>query len=173
MEVTFLRHGKTDLNGKGYIATKKDYPLNEIGKEQCLNNVFPFNSFNCVYCSPYKRTIETAKIVYPYLEPVIFPNLTQRDLGNLNEKLKKDYSSAYLKAVREYIINPKNAETLQDIIERLDLFIEYIKLHHDDNSRLLVVTHNGIMRIVKKIYMKENNNIDSENLGQFKMILRK
>ena len=173
MEVTFLRHGKTDLNGKGYIATKRDYPLNEIGIEQCLNNVFPPNSFNCVYCSPYKRTIETSKIVYPYLEPIILSNLTQRDLGDLNEKLKKDYNIEYLKAVREYIINPNNAETLQDIIDRLDLFIEYIKLHHDDNSRLLVVTHNGIMRIVKKFYMNENNNIDSKNLGQFKMILKK
>ncbi len=41
MEVTFLRHAKTDLNGKGYIATKKDYFLNEIGREECLRNVFP------------------------------------------------------------------------------------------------------------------------------------
>lgn len=34
MEVIFLRHTKTDLNGKGYIATKKDYFLNEIGREE-------------------------------------------------------------------------------------------------------------------------------------------
>lgn len=173
MEITFLRHGKTELNGKGYIATKKDYPLNKTGKEQCLSNIFPPNSFNCVYCSPYKRTIETANIVYPYLEPIIFSNLTQRDLGNLNEKFKKDYSLEYLKAVKEYIINPKNAETLQDVIKRVDLFMEYIKLHHDDNSRLLVVTHNGIMRIIKRFYMYENSNVDSENLGQFKMVLKK
>lgn len=173
MEVTFLRHAKTDLNGKGYIATKKDYFLNEIGKEECLKNVFPPNSFNSVYCSPYKRTVETAKIVYPYLEPVIFSNLIQRDLGILNEKMKEDYSIEYLKAVREYLVNPENAETLEDIIERLNNFFEYIKLHHDDNSKILVVTHNGIMRIIKKFYLNEVNNIDSQNLGQFKMILKK
>lgn len=46
MEVIFLRHAKTDLNGKGYIATKKDYFLNEIGREECLRNVFQPNSFN-------------------------------------------------------------------------------------------------------------------------------
>ncbi len=173
MEITFLRHAKTDLNGKGYIATKKDYFLNEIGREQCLRNVFPPNSFNSVYCSPYKRTIETAEIVYPYLEPVVFSNLTQRDLGILNEKMKKDYNIEYLKAVSEYLVNPENAETLQDIVKRLDKFFEYIKLHHDDNSKILVVTHNGIMRIIKKCYLNEVNNIDSQNLGQFKMILRK
>lgn len=173
MEVTFLKHAKTDLNGKGYIATKKDYFLNEIGREECLRNVFSPNSFNSVYCSPYKRTIETAKIVYPYLEFVILSNLVQRDLGVLNEKMKKDYSIEYLKSVREYLINPENAETLEDIMERLNAFFEYIKLQHDDNSRILVVTHNGIMRIIKRFYLNEVNNIDSQNLGQFKMILKK
>lgn len=173
MEVTFLRHAKTDLNGKGYIATKKDYFLNEIGREECLKNVFPPNSFNSVYCSPYRRTVETAKIVYPYLEPMIFSNLIQRDLGVLNEKMKKDYSIEYLKAVREYLVNPENSETLEDIMKRLNNFFEYIKLHHDDNSKILVVTHNGIMRIIKKFYLNEVNNIDSQNLGQFKMILKK
>lgn len=173
MEVTFLRHAKTDLNGKGYIATKKDYFLNEIGREECLRNVFPPDSFNSVYCSPYKRTIETTKIVYPYLEPVILSNLMQRDLGILNEKKKKDYSIEYLKAVREYLVNPENAETLEDIMERLNNFFEYIKLQHDDDSKILVVTHNGIMRIIKKFYLNEVNNIDSQNLDQFKMLLKK
>lgn len=173
MEVTFLRHAKTDLNGKGYIATKKDYFLNEIGREECLRNVFPPDSFNSVYCSQYKRTIETAKIVYPYLEPVILSNLMQRDLGILNEKMKKDYSIEYLKAVREYFVSPENAETLEEIMKRLNNFFEYIKLQHDDNSKILVVTHNGIMRIIKKFYLNEVNNIDSKNLDQFKMLLKK
>ena len=51
--------------------------------------------------------------------------------------------------------------------------LKYIKLQHDDNSRILVVTHNGIMRIIKKFYLNEVNNIDSKNLGKFKMILKK
>lgn len=87
--------------------------------------------------------------------------------------MKKNYSIEYLKSVREYLVNPENAETLEDIMERLNDFFEYIKLQHDDNSRILVVTHNGIMRIIKKFYLNEVNNIDSQNLGQFKMILKK
>ena len=75
--------------------------------------------------------------------------LDKRDLGILNEKMKKDYSIEYLKTVREYLVNPKNAETLPDIMVRLNKFFEYIKLHHDYNSKVLVVMHNGIMRIIK------------------------
>lgn len=104
---------------------------------------------------------------------MILSNLVQRDLGVLNEKMKKDYSIKYLKSFREYLVTPENAETLEDIMERLNDFFEYIKLQHDDNSRILVVTHNGIMRFIKKIYLNEVNNIDSQNLGQFKMILKK
>ena len=64
--------------------------------------------------------------------------------------MKKDYSFEYLKAVREYLVNPKdklikyykyrpyNMEIL-DIMKRLNNFFEYIKLHHDDNSKILVV----------------------------------
>ena len=66
-----------------------------------------------------------------------------------------------------------NIGTLKGIIERLNNFFEYIKLQHDDNSKILVVTHNGIMRIIKKFYLNEVNNIDSQNLDQFKMVLKK
>ena len=173
MEITFLRHGKTELNGKGYIATKKDYSLNEVGINQCSNNIFLPDSFDYVYSSPFKRTIETAKIVYPYLEPIISSYLTQRDLGELNEKFKFEYDNEYLRLVREYIVTPQNAESLEDVMTRIELFFQYVMLHHDDNSQLLVVTHNGIMRIIKKYYMNESNDIDSENLGQFKLILKK
>ena len=95
------------------------------------------------------------------------------DICEFKKKRKKDYNIEYLKLVRNYIVTSKGAESIQDIICRLNLFFEYIKLQHDDNSQLLVVTHNGIMRIIKKYYMNEENNLDSENLGQFKLILKK
>lgn len=94
-------------------------------------------------------------------------------IDEIGEKFKKDYNIEYLKLVRNYIVNPKVTESIQDIICKLNLFFEYIKLQHDDNSQLLVVMHNGIMRIIKKYYMNEENNLDSENLRQFKLILKK
>mgnify|MGYP001625101092 CR=1 FL=1 len=173
MIVTILRHGTTDLNGKGLIATKLDYSLNDNGKKQCIENIFAKNDFSTVYSSPYKRTLETARLVYPYSEPIIVPCIVQRDLGILNEKYKKDYTREYLKLVREYIVNPEGAETLNDIMIRLDCFFDYVRLNSSDDDNVLVVTHNGIMRIIKKYYMNETNNIESENLGKFTLTLKK
>ena len=173
MIVTILRHGTTDLNGKGLIATKLDYSLNDNGKKQCIENIFAKNDFSTVYSSPYKRTLETARLVYPYSEPIIVPCIVQRDLGILNEKYKKDYTREYLKLVREYIVNPEGAETLNDIMIRLDCFFDYVRLNSSDDDNVLVVTHNGIMRIIKKYYMNDTNNIESENLGKFTLTLKK
>ena len=173
MIVTILRHGTTDLNGKGLIATKLDYSLNDNGKKQCIENIFAKNDFSTVYSSPYKRTLETARLVYPYSEPIIVPCIVQRDLGILNEKYKKDYTREYLKLVREYIVNPEGAETLNDIMIRLDCFFDYVRLNSSDDDNVLVVTHNGIMRIIKKYYMNETNNIESENLGKFTLTLKR
>lgn len=173
MNLTFLRHGTTDLNGKGLIATKLDYSLNDNGRKQCMENIFAKDDFSIVYSSPYKRTLETARLVYPYSEPIILPCIVQRNLGVLNEKYKKDYTREYLKLVRDYIVNPEGAETLNDIIIRLDCFFDYVKLNNSENANILVVTHNGIMRIIKKYYMNETNNIESENLGKFTLTLKR
>ena len=171
MKLTFLRHGTTDLNGKGYIATKLDYPLNENGVFECKKIKFDEKDFDAVYCTPYKRTIQTAEIVFPYKKAVITPLIIQRDLGELNEKFKKDYLEEYLEKVRNYTLVPLNAESLEDIKSRLDKFFKYIKNNHNSNENILIVGHNGIMRIIKKYYMNENINIDTNNLEKFDFYL--
>ena len=173
MNLTFLRHGTTDLNGKGFVATQLDYPLNEHGIVQCKSNAFSCPSFNDVFASPYKRTIETARLVYPYKKPIVTSWITQRNLGELNERYKRDFERRYLQLVKEYIINPRGAETLDDVIKRLNAFFEYLKSNYEDNQNILIVTHNGIMRIVKRYYMNVEGNVESENLGKFSMILKK
>ena len=92
MELTFLRHAQTSLNGKGYIATKLDYSLTLEGIEECKKNQFLMDIFEDVYCSPYKRTYETSKLIYPFKEPIKNNLITQRDLGVLNEKFKMEFS---------------------------------------------------------------------------------
>ena len=172
MNITFLRHATTDLNGKGLIATRMDYSLNDNGKSMCKQNVFDKCDFDNVYCSPFKRTVETAKLVYPYQEPIITPYLAQRNLGELNEKYKKDYEIEYLKLVRNYLLNPVGAESFEDVVYRINSFFEYLINNQKSNDNILVVTHNGIMRIIKKQYLLEDVNIDSNNLSKFSLVLK-
>ena len=173
MEVTFLRHATTDLNGKGFVATQLDYHINEDGIKQCQQLVFKENDFNEVYCSPFKRTQDTARLVYPYREPIITPLITQRDLGVLNEKKKWEYDVEYIKAVRTYLVTPENAETLTDLKIRIDMFFNLLKDQQADDDRILVVSHNGIMRIIKQYYMCNYEEIETKNLGGFTYKLKR
>lgn len=166
MKLTFLRHGTTELNGKGYLATKLDYPLNENGRNQCKEVSFGKDDFDAVYCTPYKRTIETADRVYPYKKAIISSLIIQRDLGILNEKFKKDYDEEYVRKVREYILVPEGAVSLEDIRIRIDKFFKYLKETHKSTDKILIVGHNGIMRIIRKYYMNEEET-ETNNLGMF------
>lgn len=173
INITIIRHGTTDLNGKGYIGTKKDFPLNANGIMQCLESKYNIGTFDNVYCSPYIRTIQTANIVYPYKAPIISNLITQRDMGVLNEHFKTEYNVSYLKKVREYLINPANAESLDDVKKRLNLFFEILSNENYENSNILIVTHNGIMRIIKKEILNYAEYEDTNNLGGFSMKLKK
>jgi len=123
--------------------------------------------FDAVYCSPFKRTQDTAKLVYPYEEPIVTPLITQRNLGILNEKKKFEYDAEYLKAVRNYLVNPTGAETLDDVKRRIDMFFDMLKTYQAENDKILIISHNGIMRIIKQYYMFSTEEIETKNLGQF------
>lgn len=173
MELTFIRHATTDLNGKGFVATQLDYHINATGIEQCKQIQFKENDFDAVYSSPFKRAQETARLVYPYKEPIVTSLITQRDLGVLNEKKKWEYDIDYLNAVRKYLINPENAETLADLKRRIDMFFKFVNEQQTDSDKVLVVSHNGIMRIIKKYYMFITEEIETKNLSRFTYVLKR
>lgn len=170
IDATFLRHARTDLNGKGYLATKIDLGLNERGRIEASKHIFDLDEFNVIYSSPYKRTIETAKIVYPYKEPIISDYIIQRDLGIFSETFKRDYDKELVNRINNYEYIPEGAETLYDIRLRIETFFEQL-LEINDNEKVLIVTHNGIMRIIKKYYL-DDENTESKNLGRFKMKIK-
>lgn len=173
INLKFIRHSTTNLNGKGYVATQKDFPLNEKGIKKCIENRFEQGEFDRVYCSPYKRTIQTAQLIYPYKEAEVSSLITQRNLGIMNEHFKYEYEIEYLSQIRDYLINPQGAETLNDIVKRLNDFLNIVSHENIDKSNILVVTHNGIMRIIKKEFLNNLEYEDSKNLGGFTMKLLK
>ncbi len=173
MELIFLRHAKTDLNGKGYVATKLDYSLTLEGREECQKNQFLTDIFADVYCSPYKRTYETAKLIYPFKEPIKTDLITQRDLGVLNERFKMEFSKGYLSLIKNYKINPSGSESLEDILKRITLFLQLLLNNYDEKSKILIVTHNGIMRIIKKYLLNYECNYETNNLERLEMKLEK
>lgn len=60
---------------------------------------------------------------------------------------------------------PPNAETPEEVNDRVASFVSELFDLFDDNTKILVVTHNGVMRSIKRNFVPNYENIMSENLG--------
>lgn len=97
LKVFLIRHGKTQGNiEKRYIGTT-DEPLLPESVEMLKSKSYP--KVDHVYSSPLKRAIETARAIYPKLEPIIVEGLKECDFGDFENKNyieladSNDYSS--------------------------------------------------------------------------------
>lgn len=67
MELCFVRHGQTDQNKLKKIQGQKDFPLNDVGRNEAyrLANWLKENDnkFDMILSSPLSRALETANII--------------------------------------------------------------------------------------------------------------
>lgn len=79
MILYFIRHGKTASNFEHRYIGRTDEPLCQKGIEEIKSRSYP--KAGKLVCSPMKRCIETAKIIYPDLNPFIVNDLRECDFG--------------------------------------------------------------------------------------------
>ncbi len=88
--ISLIRHGQTYGNSKGKFMGITDEPLLEDERQALAQLTFPMAE--AVYCSPMKRCIETAQILFPYENAVIIPEIRERDFGIFEGKTYKDFA---------------------------------------------------------------------------------
>lgn len=94
--LAMIRHGGTQANEEHRYLGRTDESLSESGIKALRSfqagNVYPEVEY--LFTSPMKRCIETAKILYPGLCPLIIPEWEEMDFGRFEyknyEELKED-----------------------------------------------------------------------------------
>lgn len=83
VEMVWIRHGATRSNKEYRYLGKTDEGLSEEGMEELKRakerNCYP--KVDYVFCSPMKRCLETAEILYPAKEVVVIPDWEEMDFG--------------------------------------------------------------------------------------------
>lgn len=171
LKIALLRHGQTAGNkNKKYIGiTDESLSLNGIyelfdfiGKE-----IYP--SVNKVYCSPMKRCIESANMIYPNAEISIIDNLREINFGDFENKTYEELKDnlnyqRWLASKRTFPI--PNGEENELFNERCtDAFEEIINKSIKEDCIALVV-HTGTIKAILNKYSKQNkdfNDITIEN----------
>lgn len=88
IRIALIRHSKTLGNVYGRYIGKTDEHLCDEGISLIKSKEFP--KVEAVYTSPLLRCIETSKIIYPGLKPVVFEDLRECDFGDFENKNYKE-----------------------------------------------------------------------------------
>ena len=159
MKVYLVRHGEIDKdNYNNPLEKRRNYHLNQLGIMQAneLKNKIKDMNFDYCFTSPLIRAWSTAMIIVgDRIEIKPDTRLIERYLGEYEENDDISFKEEYNK-YNNYMLNSneRNVEPIQDLYTRCNDFINYLKENFDDDSKIIIVAHYGIIKTMHNIINK-------------------
>ena len=151
-----VRHGATTLSAEDRFAGSTDVPLSDEGRRQAqrLAARLGGETIAAVYCSPMRRTIETASILAePHgIAPVTRPGLREIDHGRWEGLTRHDvetrFHDEYLRWEEDpFTVAPSGGECGVDVMARALPVVRAIVEAHE-GQQVLVISHKATIRLV-------------------------
>lgn len=146
MKLLLTRHGQTDWNVAKKIQGRTDIPLNETGIKQARiarEKLYNYN-IDVILASPLKRALKTAEIIAEgrNIPLIICDELAERYFGEFEGKTGEEFN---FDEIWNYKLNKQygNVESVGDLFNRVQTFMDKIKEEYNDKN-VLLVTHGGI-----------------------------
>lgn len=151
-----VRHGATTLSAEDRFAGATDIPLSDDGRAQAaaLAERLRDDPINAIYCSPMRRTLETASIIAePHqLTPISRPALREIDHGHWEGLTRQDVESRFKDEYARWEEDPfssapSGGECGVDVMARaLPIVRTIVEAHH--GQQVVVVSHKATIRLV-------------------------
>ena len=151
-----VRHGATTLSAEDRFAGATDIPLSDEGRAQAaaLAERLRDDPIDAIYCSPMRRTLETASIVAePHgLTPVSRPALREIDHGHweglTRQEVESRFKDEYARWEEDpFSSAPAGGECGVDVMARaLPVIRAIVEAHHD--QQVVVVSHKATIRLI-------------------------
>jgi broad specificity phosphatase PhoE len=154
--VFLIRHGATPLSAEDRFAGATDVPLSPEGRGQAqhLADRLSNDRLRAVYCSPMRRTMETAEIVGgPHrLKPITHEGLREIDHGHWEGLRRSDveaqFAAEYAAWEQDpFIFAPEGGESGLSVMARALPVIREIVLQHEGEN-VAVVSHKATIRLI-------------------------
>src|SRR5215210_5285941 len=163
-ELLLVRHGQSTANARGIWQGQMEFPLSEGGRNQAgmAGLVLSREPFDGLYSSPLSRAFQTASIIRERTgfagEVVPVEGLSERSGGILEgytwaeqERRNPELAKKFLAIPEEERWPLVGAETDEEVIARFEAALDSIRALHPAGSRLLVVSHGGVMRAYLRV----------------------
>jgi broad specificity phosphatase PhoE len=151
-----VRHGATTLSAEDRFAGATDIALSDEGRSQAaaLAERLRDDPIKAIYCSPMRRTLETASIIAePHgLPPVSRPGLREIDHGHweglTRQEVEARFKDEYLRWEEDpFSSAPSAGECGVDVMARaLPVVRAIVEAHHD--QQVVVVSHKATIRLI-------------------------
>jgi broad specificity phosphatase PhoE len=151
-----VRHGATTLSAEDRFAGATDIPLSDEGRSQAaaLAERLRDDPIDAIYCSPMRRTLETASIVAdPHgLTPVSRPALREIDHGHweglTRQEVESQFKEEYARWEQDpFSSAPSGGECGVDVMARaLPVVRAIVEAHH--GQQVVVVSHKATIRLI-------------------------
>ena len=158
-ELILVRHGQSTANAKGTWQGQMDFPLSDEGRKQAgmAGLALSRETFDGLYSSPLSRAFETASIIRTRCgfrgEVVPLEGLSERSGGILEGYTWAEQEQRNPELAKKFLAIPEEdrwvlvgAETDEEVIARFGEALASIAARHPEGSRIVIVTHGGVMR---------------------------
>lgn len=152
--VTFMRHAQTTANKAEKFAGRFDCDTTKEGLENAKNSFkYTENDFDYYICSPLKRTVQTLNAVIPGQTPLIDDRIIERNLGEWENVSHSSIDKSLIQSYIKGYFDPPKSEPYSSIRKRVTEFVEDLFKNYQPNDRILVVSHAGVLRQIRDIFL--------------------
>ena len=163
----FIRHGQTKYNVTNKFVGSTDLPLTEDGIKN-IKEIWDEKRVHLdhevLYCSPMKRCIETASIIFPGENINTVKNFREMDFGIFEGKNHEQLE--HLDAYKEFRETkgkskvPKGESGIEFGRRVLKGFFEIVKdMNKNDYNVASIVCHGGVIMALFSLLCDESNDI--------------
>lgn len=158
-KIHLIRHGLSEGSAQGQYIGHTDVSLTEEGRYQLktMKRDYEYPEVNAVLCSPLNRCLETAKILYPEQQPLIFENLIEYDFGEFEGLTADD-----LKGEPEFAAwlaggpdaQAPFGESNEGFQKRISLcFTDIVNgIIKADSESVAIITHGGVIMTIMQLF---------------------
>ena len=158
-ELLLVRHGQSTANARGIWQGQMEFPLSKKGRRQATlaGRALARAPFDGLYSSPLSRAFETAELIRREAgfsgEVIPVEGLSERHGGLLEGNTWAEQEERNPELAKKFLAIPEEerwtlveAETDEQVMDRFEGAISSIRDRHPEGSRIVVVSHGGVMR---------------------------
>lgn len=155
VRITYFAHWTTVDNQNHISSGWSDAPLSDLGIQQSidLQQQINVNNFDVVFCSDLKRSIDSAKLTFWDILPIIIdPRLRECNYWTLNGA-----SSDIVEPLQESNFNTKfpEGESYEDVKIRIHNFLQDLQKNYD-GKHIAIIWHKAPQFAIEVLVNKKS-----------------